>query len=299
MWPVHTSVTRRFQTWNMLLFWESKRTLELPYVIGREKNTVCSCKSRWLDLFSVLGSTVVCRTCSYLSISRFKRGGETLEIYLFRISWVFTEGEFHWWYDGMEGHTNLDGSPPPQKKNTDGLKHHPVGVSGMRPFMDGIIENKVGNSLDSSLETQNHQPGSHRDWDLETSILISDSRIDYLSYHSLTFSAWHVQHVFNQSNFPLIKVSFSFSFLTSHPNPNDVSLGTPVTWNRTNVAFQAIGRNEFAFYFRSLGLENRFSRDSNRMVQAAINPATKNGEMWQCLEIFGKKKTTTEKTRFF
>ena len=189
--------------------------------------------------------------------------------------------------------------PPPQKKNTDGLKHHPVGVSGMRPFMDGIIENKVGNSLDSSLETQNHQPGSHRDWDLETSILISDSRIDYLSYHSLTFSAWHVQHVFNQSNFPLIKVSFSFSFLTSHPNPNHVSLGTPVTWNRTNVAFQAIGRNEFAFYFRSLGLENRFSRDSNRMVQAAINPATKNGEMWQCLEIFGKKKTTTEKTRFF
>lgn len=104
--------------------------------------------------------------------------------------------------------TQLWMAAPPQKIfffETDGLKHHPFGVSGMRPFMDGIIENKVGNSLDSSLENRERERHwSH--WRLriinlavtETEIwkplciLISDSRIDDLSYIFLSFP-----HIFN------------------------------------------------------------------------------------------------------
>lgn len=194
----------------------------------------------------------------------------------------------------------------------------------MRPFMDGIIENKVGNSLDSSLENRERERHwSH--WRLriinlavtETEIgkplciLISDSRIDDLSYIFLSFP-----HIFNLTSstffqskvFPHLSYVYcrcSFSFLTSHiqtqttfhlvVSPRD--LGTAPTKRGS----QAIGRNEFAFYFRSLVSKNRLKighskTDGPRQLPIQLPKMVKCEDA--CLEIFAKK-TTTEKTRVF
>lgn len=69
----------------------------------------------------------------------------------------------------------------------------------------------------------------------------------------------------------------------------------------TKRGSQAIGRNEFAFYFRSLVSKNRLKighskTDGPRQLPIQLPKMVKCEDA--CLEIFAKK-TTTEKTRFF
>ena len=191
----------------------------------------------------------------------------------------------HWWYDGRP---HKFGWQPPKDFCRNGwTKTSSFGVSGMRPFMDGIIENKVGNSLDSSLENREGDTGdwtkrgSHRDWDLETTNSFQTRELVTFpiipSLFNLTCSTF-----FQPRWFPTYQVSFSFSFLTSHPTPS----------------VEAIGRNEFAFYFSPLALNIANLTGFQPDGPLAATKELPDGEMWRCLEILAKK-TTTEKPHVF
>ena len=225
--------------------------------------------------------------------------------------------------------TQLWMAAPPKRLfffETDGLKHHPFGVSGMRPFMDGIIENKVGNSLDSSLENRERERDIGVIGDSESStwqsqrlrfgnlyVYSSQTRelmtFPIFSYHSLTFSTWHLQHFFNPKYFPHLSYVYcrcSFSFLTSHiqtqttfhlvVSPRD--LGTAPTKRGS----QAIGRNEFAFYFRSLVSKNRLKighskTDGPRQLPIQLPKMVKCEDA--CLEILPKKQQQKRHVFFY